>query len=332
MPTKLPHLQALSLGLLALAGCRSGGALTSAPAPAVEVVVLGVAQDAGLPHIGCERPTCTRARAEGHRERVACLGIRGRTGWWLLDATPDLPAQLAAMGEASGGPVGGAGALPDGIFLTHAHVGHYTGLMYLGREALGARGVPVWCGPRMQAFLEHDGPWSQLVDLGQVDLQPLRDGVPVELEPGLSLTPLAVPHRDEFSGTFAFVVRVEGGGSVLYVPDIDGWEEWEHGLEEFLVPGATLLLDGTFYSGDELPGRDLDEIPHPLVSRTLDRVEGLAAWSRGPAAPRVGFIHLNHSNPLWDRGSPARQDLEERGFFVAREGLRLDLSAASAAR
>jgi pyrroloquinoline quinone biosynthesis protein B len=207
-------------------------------------------------------------------------------------------------------------------------MGHYTGLAYLGREALGARGVPVWCGQRMEAFLRGNGPWSQLVELGQVELRPLSPGVPVELEPGLRLTPISVPHRDEYSGTFAFHLEVEGGGALLHVPDIDRWSAWDRELAEFLTPGTTLLLDGTFYSGDELPGRDLDEIPHPLVSRTLDEIEALrAARPAGEATARVGFIHLNHSNPLWERSAPERLDLERRGFFVAEEGQRIELAA-----
>ncbi len=319
----------LAVLLVALAACRTTPSVPEeAPAP-VEVVVLGVAQDAGLPHIGCSRPTCVRARAEGRRERVASLGVRGRTGWWLLDATPDLRAQLAAMGEAAGGARGWPGPLPDGVLLTHAHVGHYTGLMYLGREALGARGVPVWCGERMAGFLAENGPWSQLVELGQVELRPLRADRPVELEPGLTVTPIPVPHRDEYSETFAFLVRAEGGGAVLHVPDIDGWGAWGRDLAEFLEPGTTLLLDGTFYSADELPGRDLDEIPHPLVAGTLDEVERLReARPPGEVPARVGFLHLNHSNPLWDPASEARRDLEARGFFVAEEGMRIVLLPA----
>eukprot|EP00957_Ditylum_brightwellii_P156501 11911053-Ditylum_brightwellii.AAC.1 len=64
---------------------------------------------------------------------------------------------------------------PDGIFLTHAHIGHYTGLMYLGREALGAVDVPVYAMPRMRSFLKNNGPWSQLVSLGNINIQNLEE-------------------------------------------------------------------------------------------------------------------------------------------------------------
>jgi pyrroloquinoline quinone biosynthesis protein B len=288
----------------------------------VEVVVLGTAQDAGLPHIGCEKANCELARAEGRREKVAALGVQGHSGWWLLDATPDLPAQIQAMG-----------GLPNAIFLTHAHIGHYTGLMYLGREALGAHKVPVWCSQRLADFLRNNGPWEQLIQLQQIELHILPPNTPVELEPGLSLTALPVPHRDEYSDTYGFQLHHQNGRSLLFIPDIDQWHQWPRQLIDFLQPDATLLLDGTFYSGAELPHRDLSEIPHPLVSSTMDQLETLPQLSQATTWPcQIGFIHLNHSNPLWNASSAESADLHQRGFFVAREGMRFALSDSPVAK
>lgn len=312
--------------------CLSGSGCQLAPAEqGVEVIVLGTAQDAGLPHIGCTKANCERARAEGRREKVSCLGVRGRTGWWLLDATPDFTAQVHAMNAGGGASAdrvqGPAFDLPDGIFLTHAHIGHYTGLMYLGREALGGQEVPVWCGDRLADFMRTNGPWDQLVQLDQVELHALRPNQAVELEPGLTLTPIPVPHRDEYSNTFGFHLEHADGGALLFIPDIDQWHKWDRDLAEFLQPGTTLLIDGTFYSGDELPHRDLSEIPHPLVSATMNQLEQLPALQSGREWPfEIGFIHINHSNPLWDPQSQAYRDLHQRGFFVANEGMRFLLS------
>jgi pyrroloquinoline quinone biosynthesis protein B len=276
--------------------------------------ILGTAQDAGMPHIGCDQPICQQGRAERRHEAVAAVGISATQGWWLLDATPDLPAQIHAMGE-----------MPRGIFLTHAHIGHYTGLMYLGREALGAKNMPVWCSPRMADFLRNNGPWNQLIELGQIELHLYHSDQPVELEPGLHLTPLPVPHRDEYSDTHAFLVENQTGGSVLFVPDIDSWSKWQRPLSDFFQAGAHLLLDATFYSADELPGRDLDEIPHPLVAQTMDLLDQLkisAKWlnSNEKKSPVVRFLHLNHSNPLWLVNSPESLKLADRGYFLAKSG------------
>lgn len=288
---------------------------TGPPAPTqAGFRVLGIAQDAGLPQINCACENCSRARSERSQVRVASAAIEGQSGWWLLDATPDMPAQIQAQGS-----------MPQGIFLTHAHIGHYTGLMYLGREAMGAQRMPVWCSPRMADFLRNHGPWSQLVKLGNIELHPYQADQAVELEPGLRLTPLAVPHRDEFSDTHGFLVEYQGdgregrAGSLLFLPDIDQWERWERRIEDFLQPGAHLLLDGTFWSGAELPNRDLSEIPHPLVSQSIELLRGPLANS----GASVRFFHLNHSNPLWNHSGPEARTLRKAGFRLAEQGERV---------
>jgi pyrroloquinoline quinone biosynthesis protein B len=199
----------------------------------------------------------------------------------------------------------------DGILLTHAHIGHYTGLMYLGREALGARGVPVYATPRMAAFLRANGPWSRLVSLGNVELRELEPGRRVVLAEGLAVTALTVPHRDEYSDTVAY--RVEGPARrLLYVPDIDKWEKWDRRLEDEIDQSSIALLDGTFESADELPGRSLLEVPHPLAAETLARLGGKAGLD-------ARLIHLNHTNRLLI-DEAARRELAARGLRVARDG------------
>jgi pyrroloquinoline quinone biosynthesis protein B len=267
-------------------------------------VILGVAQDAGFPHLGCFRECCETARREGRREPVAALGLIGERGWWLVDATPDLPEQVHAMGE-----------LPRGILLTHAHVGHYAGLMYLGREGMNARGMPVHCSEAMAAFLRENAPWDQLVRLGNVELRPFRTGETLRLDPWLEVQPERVPHRDEYADTHAFGIRLQGCRPALYLPDLDRWEGWD--AATLLRRYATLLVDGTFFSADELGGRDMSEIPHPTVTRSLDFLGDLAA--RG--GPReIWFLHFNHSNPLLDPGSSEARAVAARGFRAARTG------------
>jgi pyrroloquinoline quinone biosynthesis protein B len=298
----------LSGGLWVLAFAAPARAAVDPP---VRAVVLGIAQDGGVPHIGCTQPLCVRARRDpSRRQRVACLGlIDDRAGSrFLIDATPDMPSQIDSLNQ--GHPVADRRRPVDGILLTHAHIGHYTGLMYLGREALGARAVPVYATPRMAAFLKTSGPWSQLVALGQIELREVEPGREVALTPSLAVTPIAVPHRDELSDTVGYLVRGPTE-ALLYVPDIDKWEKWDRRLEDEVAGVGMALLDGTFFSADELAGRSLAEVPHPTVGETMAR---LAAVSR-----RVAFIHLNHTSPLlWD--DRARRDLSRRGFSVASDG------------
>jgi pyrroloquinoline quinone biosynthesis protein B len=284
------------------------------------VLVLGIAQDGGLPQAGCQRGCCRKAWADPRRaRRVASLAIVDplAQGRWLIDATPDFKDQLRALDALAPVPeVPGLG----GIFLTHAHVGHYAGLMHLGREALGARGVPVHAMPRMQAFLSANGPWDLLVRLGNIELSPMREDVPVALSPRVRVTPFIVPHRDEYSETVGF--RIEGPGrSVAYVPDIDKWEKWDRRLEDLVAGSDAAYLDGTFYAEGEIPGRSLTEVPHPLIVETMRRLASLPAAERG----KVRFTHLNHTNPALQDGSPAARDIREKGFRIAEQGERVPL-------
>lgn len=268
------------------------------------VLSLGAAQDAGFPHLGCFRPCCETARAEDRREPVAALALVGEQGWWLVDATPDLPQQVHKMGE-----------LPQGILLTHAHVGHYTGLMYLGREGLNAQQMPVHCSEKMAQFLRANAPWDQLVRLGNVDLRPFRPGELLELDPWIRVEPILVPHRNEYADTHAYGIQLQRCHPLLYMPDLDRWDTgWAQDPAALLARFPTLVLDGTFHSAADLDGRDLSEIPHPPIVATLDLLLGLgrrhALW----------FTHLNHTNPLWDPESPASQEASRIGFGVARAG------------
>jgi pyrroloquinoline quinone biosynthesis protein B len=269
------------------------------------LVVLGIAQDGGMPHMGCETGPCAAARrGERRAEKVACLGLAVDGRAFLFDATPDFPAQTAAMTA-----IGAMGVrLPDGVFLTHAHIGHYTGLVHLGKEVAGARGVPLYATAKMQTFLAANAPWRALIENANVDP---RDNADVDLG-GVRVTSMQVPHRNEYADTVGYVIAGPRR-KALFIPDIDRWEPWSHDLRALVESVDYAFLDGTFFSGDELPGRDMSKVPHPLVTDTMDRLDGIGA--------KVWFIHLNHTNPLLDDPSPA----ERRGFHVAREGDSFDL-------
>jgi pyrroloquinoline quinone biosynthesis protein B len=295
------------------------------PAPP-RVVVLGTVQDGGLPQIGCDCSNCSRARKDPRFARhVASLAIHvPQTGHvYLVDATPDLPAQIEMIHTFRPHPAGRVDRAPvDGVLLTHAHIGHYLGLAWFGFESLNTREIPVWASPRMAGFLRTNGPWSQLVRIGNIALREFQPGQPFELEEGITVKPFPVPHRDEYSDTMAFLIRGPRQ-TLLYVPDTDSWQTWTHPLTEVLAAEKVdvALLDGTFYSPDELPDRDVTKIKHPLVTQTMDLLEPLVKAGK----LRVYFTHLNHSNPALDEDGPARKAIEARGFRVLREGEAFEL-------
>jgi pyrroloquinoline quinone biosynthesis protein B len=259
------------------------------------LVVLGIAQDAGIPQLGCDEPLCASIRAgQRKRERVASLGLINRTlrKAYLFDATPDFVSQVESLT---------GGRLPDAIFLTHAHIGHYTGLMYLGRESVDAQHVVVYGTDRMSTFLRSNGPWSLLVSRGNIDVQAIVPGHAMDLGDGVKVTAYVVPHRDEFTDTVGFVI--EGPRKkVLYIPDIDQWQKWDRDIRHMVEQVDVALLDGTFASPNELPGRAMDEIPHPLMQVTRDLLHGVRA--------AVWFIHLNHTNRQIDAPDVVRDGME----------------------
>ncbi len=290
------------------------------------VVVLGMAQDGGLPQIGCDCSHCAAARRNPALARhVASLAIHvPKTDHvYLVDATPDLPAQIEMIHAFHHHPQGKTDRAPvEGVLLTHAHIGHYLGLAQFGFESLSTKNLPVWASPRMAAYLRANGPWSQLVRLDNIALREFQPGQAFELEPGITVQPIQVPHRDEYSDTMAFLVRGPQK-TLLYVPDTDAWTTWPKPLTEVLRDEKVdiALLDGTFYSADELPDRDVTKIKHPLITATMDLLEPLVKSGK----LRVYFTHLNHSNSAFEPGGAAAKAIAARGFGVVAEGVAFGL-------
>ena len=293
--------------------------------PRFEVIVLGRAQDGGLPHLGCERGCCVMARRTGRLETPACLGVRDlETGALImLEASPAIETQVALLHELTGTKDRGRRPV-DGILLTHAHIGHYAGLIQLGREVASTKAVPVWSTPRFAGFLRDNGPWSQLVELGQIELEEISPGTtdgsiaPVAFEPlpGLRVEAFLVPHRDEFSDTVAY--KLHGPGkTVLFCPDVDRWDAHEGLLESLLEGVDVAYVDATFYDGRELPGRNILEVPHPPMIRTMELLQEMGRESPG----RVRFIHLNHTNPALN-DQDLQDEIRSKGFPVAEVGER----------
>ncbi len=313
--TILPTLRRLTAAMLATAALQASAVADDAP----YIFVLGIAQDAGYPQTGCYEPHCMPGWERLSRRRMtsSIAVVAPQSGRKILfDATPDMREQLYALHREA----------PDeafelsGVFLTHAHIGHYTGLMHFGHEAMGASGVPVFAMPRMREFLTSNGPWDQLVRYENIRLQPLEEGKPVPMSPAIAVTAFAVPHRDEYSETVGF--RIDGPSrSAIFIPDIDKWDRWDVDIRELVRSVDYALLDAAFFSDGELPGRDMSKIPHPFVSESMALFKDLSDDEKS----RIIFIHMNHSNPLLNPESPEQAIVTERGFRVAFEGMRLPL-------
>ena len=277
------------------------------------IQVLGIVQDAGYPHIGCEKDCC-KAVSPGDYF-VSCLGLVDKTNnkRYLFDATPDIHNQLNLLEKFSDAN------LVDGIFLTHAHIGHYTGLMYLGREGLGGKNIMVYALKRMSKFLTKNGPWDQLVKLNNISIQTISNKEFVKLSENIFVIPIRVPHRDEYSETVGYKI-IGKSKKILFIPDIDKWDEWKKSIIEEVKLVDYAFIDGTFYNGTEL-NRDIREIPHPSIEETLQ------LFSNQPVAERnkIYFIHINHTNPILTNKNGIKDLVEGLGFNIAQRGLKFKL-------
>ena len=282
----------------------------------VEFMILGTGQDGGAPQIDNQQdPGWT----EPQSRRLAASGalLDHRSGQrFLFEATPDIREQLYALNAAFGETSSVAPMGLAGVFLTHAHIGHYAGLMFAGHESAGAKNLRVFAMPRMRQFLESNGPWDQLVRYSNIDVESLQDGEPVDVAESLSVTPLRVPHRDEYSETVGFVIE-STSKRLLFLPDIDDWDRWETEfgirIEDVFTRVDFAYIDATFFDNNELPGRDMSKIPHPRVLDSMLRFSELAAEDQR----KIRFFHMNHTNPLRFEDSAARQTMAEMGFRTA---------------
>ena len=279
------------------------------------VVVLGIAQDGGAPQAGCKKYCCMSLLESGEEEKISCLGIVDpiTKQSWMIDATPDFPSQYRILTEDHDTKL-------MGIFLTHAHVGHYTGLLHLGREVMGHQGMPVYTLPKMKSFLKNNGPWSQLVSLNNIDIKTISDSKEIKIGDKLFIEPFLVPHRDEYSETVGYKIHGKDK-SILFLPDIDKWDKWHQDIFQLVLNIDIALIDGTFYSQNEIPNRNMSEIPHPFITESIETLFELNSTNRD----KVHFIHFNHSNPAIKDNSPAYHFIRSKRFNVSREGDRFNL-------
>jgi pyrroloquinoline quinone biosynthesis protein B len=276
--------------------------------------VLGTIQDGGIPHMGCSKECCSNYfLSKKSRIGVSSLGVSNlkHDTNYIIDATPDINFQLIDLiGKAD------PSKKLNGIFLTHAHMGHYAGLLNFGRESLNSKNIPLYLMPKFYNFILNNGPWNQLVELNNIKLNKIYNGEKVILHNNLSFTPIQVPHRDEYSETVGYVI--EGTHKkALYIPDIDKWAKWEVSVVEMIKNVDYAFLDGTFFDEKEINNRDISEIPHPFIIESLKLFKELDESEKS----KVYFIHLNHTNPVLNSESSEYKKVISAGFNIAKTGM-----------
>ena len=282
------------------------------------ITVLGTAQDGGFPHIGCQKKCCDDYyKGILPKQHVVSLGLvdKDANQKFLFEATPDISTQLADLEKNHLK----TSTIIDGVFITHAHMGHYAGLLYFGKEALGKKDIRVFAMPKMKNFLINNGPWSQLITSQNIVFKDLKKDSIIALNNTLKVTPFLVPHRDEFSETVGY--KIEGKNkSALFIPDINKWSLWEKKIVDEVKKVDYAFLDATFFKEGEI-NRPMSEVPHPFIVETVDLFKNESLTTKN----KVIFIHFNHTNPALQPNSKERNELTLLGYKFATEGERFEL-------
>lgn len=309
----------LAVYIISVIGCTTNDVANNKTKQANQyITILGTAQDGGFPHIGCQKKCCDDFyKGILPKQQVVSLGLIDKESQqkFLFEATPDISTQLADLEKNHLK----TSTIIDGVFMTHAHMGHYAGLLYFGKEALGKKDIPVYAMPKMKEFLSNNGPWSQLVTTQNIVFLDLQKDSIVPLSNALKVTPFLVPHRDEFSETVGY--KIEGNtNSALFIPDINKWSLWEKNIVEEVKKVDYAFIDATFFKEGEI-NRPMSEVPHPFIEETVALFENESLATKN----KVIFIHFNHTNPALQSNSKERNDLELLGFRFATEGQRFKL-------
>ncbi len=278
----------------------------------MQILILGSAQDAGVPQIGCDCSNCLYAR-KNHKfirfgPSIAILDNE-KEYCYLIDASPDIKHQVEII-KRNVPKVKTQKTLPiSGVFLTHVHFGHVSGLWTLGKECIDTQEITVFCSEKMCEFLVNNHPFSHMIERKNLILSEMKINHKYPIE-DFWITSFQVPHRNEYADTVGYVI--ERNKKLLYLPDLDYWRD---DLIKLVESVDIALIDGSFYSKDELPGRD--DVPHPPIKETMELLD--------PTKTEIHFTHFNHTNLILKREGKERKEILEKGFKIAFDGLKINI-------
>ncbi|MEV7020409.1 pyrroloquinoline quinone biosynthesis protein PqqB [Streptomyces sp. NPDC093991] len=296
----------------------------------MRVILLGTAAGGGFPQWNCACAMCARCRrGELAARSQECVAISGDGhDWWLLNASPDIRSQLLAAPELAPGP-GPRDSPVRGVVLTDAEADHTLGLAVLR----GAAGLTVYAAPAVRGALTDDLPLRGLLDR-YAPCQWQDSTVPggFELSGGLVVTAHPVSAKaPKYAGdaapdaSWVSALRIEDtatGGALVYAPCLAAWPQ---GFDDLLASASCALLDGTFFSADELGTavRRRDAGQSLMGHLPVDGPGGsLAALARHPGLRRI-YTHLNNTNPLLDPATAASAAVRQTGAEVLPDGSEL---------
>jgi pyrroloquinoline quinone biosynthesis protein B len=301
----------------------------------LHALVLGSAAGGGFPqwNCGCHNCVAVRAGAPGFEARsqdsVAVSSDLER--WFLFNASPDISHQVQQNPQLW--PRSLRHSPIHGVVLTNGDLDHVLGLLQL-RES---QPLSLYATSRVHAGLRSNSAMRTLERFeGQLRWHLLEPGKTCELESakgersGIFVTANSVPGKpplhlmDTYAPSeldnVALSARTETSGSLVYASAIAGAKA----SADIFSDARVLLLDGTFWSENELPELGLNlGGARTMAHQPVGGADGSLAALTHLNVPRRIYTHLNNTNPLLDANSPQYAEVVASGWEVAKDGLKL---------
>ncbi|HZR16472.1 MAG TPA: MBL fold metallo-hydrolase [Verrucomicrobiae bacterium] len=289
-----------------------------------------------MPQWNCSCPNCRSARQGLILSRTqSCVAIGdARSGWYLINASPDLGRQVETFPELQPRPEPPRNSPIAGVFLTNADLDHVLGLFSLreggsfaiystapvraiAQQVLGLQSVlecfcaPRWVAANFEDFVPIDSRLSPALLYRTIELP----GKP----PPFASSPVSTTQGGH-SVAYQFLDQ-RTGRKLLVAPDVAAVNR---GLDEALSGSDAVLFDGTFWSADELAkvrtgAKEAADMGHLTV-----RDGSLDLLARLSARKKI-YIHINNTNPILAANSEERAAVENRGLIVGEDGLEFEL-------
>jgi pyrroloquinoline quinone biosynthesis protein B len=301
----------------------------------MQVKILGSAAGGGFPQWNCNCGNCRglregRLRGRARTQTQLAVSSDG-VGWFLLNASPDLRAQIEATPALHPRAGVGRGSPILGVVLPGGDLDQVLGLLLL-REMQPLR---VYATASVHRLLREDN--TMYAALAQTSDQSrwsnIMPGVPFELATACDVS--SGIHAQAFSlgehwplyvspgrraalaageSVVGLVVDSPAGGRVVFMPSAP---EVDDACLALISSSDVLLFDGTFWTNDELSrltGRTARQMGHMPVSGDGGSLERLAG-----TPPRKIYIHVNNTNPMLDEDSPQHRAVRDAGWEIAED-------------
>ena len=268
-----------------------------------KIIILGTAQDGGIPHFMCKCNNCVSSTSETSPRFISSIGILGERKAILIDATSDIAKQFRLFQKHLGEQE------TDGILITHLHMGHYVGLLHFGTEGISSQSFPIYVTKENYLYLLTNKPFSYLFTKKQMEPVVFKPETKIYLDGSTTIHPFEVVHRNEDGNTLGLEITDNNTNKkAIFISDIDKITE---DVVKRINSADKVIFDGTFYQHSEIQRQN--NVPHPPIADTVK------AFGKQPENIFY-FTHFNHSNPVLNPNSEEFKQISAYNYNICKEG------------